>query len=82
MGRPQATQGLLGNAALLPRKPALRSVIALPACIHLLAAQAIDSAGNAHGGASRTPWQCQQEGIQRHDGTWSSCRAVYDIHDS
>jgi hypothetical protein len=82
MGRPQATQGLLGNAALLPRKPALGSVIARPACIHLPTAQAIDSTGNAHGGASQTPWQCQQEGIQRHDGTWSSCQAVYDIHDS
>jgi hypothetical protein len=27
IGRPQATQGLLGNAALLPRKPVLRPFI-------------------------------------------------------
>jgi hypothetical protein len=26
IARPQATQGLLGNAALLPRKPTLRAV--------------------------------------------------------
>jgi hypothetical protein len=30
IGRPQATQGLLGNAALLPRKPVLCPVIFEP----------------------------------------------------
>ena len=30
IGRPQATQGLRGNASLLPRKPALRDVTVRP----------------------------------------------------
>jgi hypothetical protein len=30
IARPQPTQGLLGNAALLPRKPALRGVTLQP----------------------------------------------------